>query len=113
MPEYLPDDWGSEAFSQQVVQLRIPVHIRAVIEVAAGQEGVSINEWMLDAIRSHLRRRRSLPFAATAVQLYTDRCKVGIRIEPALRDRVRVATRKRDVTQTVWILDAFMSKLGA
>jgi HicB family len=57
------------------INLRLPDHLKARIEQAAGSEGLSVNAWLVRAAASALQRngppRRREPRASKGAQRYT------------------------------------------
>jgi predicted HicB family RNase H-like nuclease len=93
------------------IQFRIGEALVGKIDRAAAAEGVSRNDWIIEAVRNHLvNGSRSGTFNAVDVSAY--RIPILFRVGSKVRDEIdKVVVEKNITNRTMWILDAILAAL--
>lgn len=72
----------------------------------------SKNEWIVEAVQSQLKRGYSLKIKTSAVDILHDKVTQMVRLNPTTLDQVNNFCTEKDMSRTVWMIDACLSKIA-
>lgn len=96
------------------VQFRIGYSLYQQIQKFAdiNYECNSKNEWIVDAVQSQLQRGYPLKIKTSAIEIMHDRVTQMVRLDPTTLDQINNFCIKKDMSRTVWMIDACLSKIA-